>query len=259
MLTLYADESYDDHTYALGGWLATPTHYRLFEAEWKAMLSTITMPNGSSCSAFHAKDIMDQRRAFKGWGKEQAFSAFHQATNVLVNRPGRFALWPCAVATEIPASVKGQDKDAVWLLLFMKFFALVMQTFPAAAGITFVFDKKDDIEKIARSSYAKVQNALASAYPNVLLEHMAFVEDESCAGVQAADLLLYEWRKRLTAQRLKPEWVDSRPWFQKIREARPDGALVRIDVEKHIRERDTRLRDAARTQRMLFGEEIGRD
>jgi hypothetical protein len=38
MMTIFSDESHDAHTYALGGWAITPTHWRLFGEEWKAML-----------------------------------------------------------------------------------------------------------------------------------------------------------------------------------------------------------------------------
>src|SRR5579864_9054768 len=111
------------------------------------MLGTITMPDGSPCLAFHAALMTNQRRSFAGWSKEQALSAFNKATDVLAERPGRFAMSACPVAAAILDGVAGKDKDAMWLILFMKFFALVLQTFPGAAGITFVFDRKDEIVK----------------------------------------------------------------------------------------------------------------
>jgi hypothetical protein len=162
MLTLFRDETDDGHSYALGGWLITPIHYDIFSAEWTKMLGTITMPDGSPCRAFHASLMMNQRRPFAGWTKEQAFDAFDKATSILADRPGRFSIRPCAVAAEIPEGVVGADKDAIRLILFMKFFALVIETFPAAQGITFVFDKKRDVEKAARIGYAKVAKVFAS-------------------------------------------------------------------------------------------------
>ncbi len=99
MLTLYADESHDARTYALGGWLATPIHYDIFEAEWKKMLASVAMPDGSPYPNFHAALMMNQRGPFVG------FDAFSKATSVLADRPGRYAMWPCAVA--VPESVTG--------------------------------------------------------------------------------------------------------------------------------------------------------
>jgi hypothetical protein len=57
MLANFADESDDDHTYALGVAI-TPTHYDIFGKEWKAMLETIRLHDGSPCPAFHASATM---------------------------------------------------------------------------------------------------------------------------------------------------------------------------------------------------------
>jgi hypothetical protein len=50
-MTIFSDEGHDAHTYALGGWAITPTHWRLFGEEWKA-------------DARHHRDA--QRRAVSG-------------------------------------------------------------------------------------------------------------------------------------------------------------------------------------------------
>ena len=60
MMTLYCDESDDGETYALAGWLATPTCWKHFDLAWRAMLLTVTMPNGSPCPGFHASEIENQ-------------------------------------------------------------------------------------------------------------------------------------------------------------------------------------------------------
>lgn len=39
MLTLFADDTEDSYTCALGGWLITPTHYDIFAGEWARMLT----------------------------------------------------------------------------------------------------------------------------------------------------------------------------------------------------------------------------
>ena len=44
MLTLYCDESDDGETYALAGWLATPTGGS--DPAWRAMLQTLTYGRG---------------------------------------------------------------------------------------------------------------------------------------------------------------------------------------------------------------------
>ena len=258
MITLFADESYDDHTYVLGGWLATPTHCRILESEWRKMLGTLMMPNGSPCQTFHASAIMNQRDEFTGWGKDDAFSAFDKATAVLAERPGRFALWPCAVASEIPVGLRGADRDAVWLTLFMRFFLLVLDVMPGARSIEFVFDKKPEIEEYARAAYDKVTGAMREQHPDIFLKGMDFVKDHDASMLQAADLLIFEWRKSLTNRLIAPE-RDNRPWFPKIRAARPRGALARYDIAKYLREFNAITDPGERARRLLSGDEVGRD
>lgn len=100
MLALFADESYDDYTYVLGGWLITPTHWKILGERWQKMLDMLKLADGSPCPGFHAYEIMSQSGIYKGWGKDEAFDAFNRATAVLAEQPGRFAASPCAVATQ---------------------------------------------------------------------------------------------------------------------------------------------------------------
>jgi hypothetical protein len=258
MMALFGDESYDEHTYALGGWLATPTHYRILDTEWRRMLATLKMPDGSTCKAFHAAAIMNQLDEFQGWGKNEAFDAFDKATAVLADRPVKFTIWPCAVATTIPKGLSGRDRDGIWLALFLRFFMLVLDAMPGARSIEFVFDTKHDIEKHARAAYNKLTGPLRTVVPDSYLEGMTFVEDHGAPVLQAADLLVFEWRKSLTYRRIAPE-RDDRPWFPRIRATRSKGALVRYDIMKYLREYKTMTDEGQKIRRMLTGDEIGRD
>ena len=60
MVALFADESYDDHTYTLGGWVTTPGQWPIVQKHWRDMLATITMPDGTPCKAFHSSLINSQ-------------------------------------------------------------------------------------------------------------------------------------------------------------------------------------------------------
>lgn len=257
-VALFGDESYDDHTYVLGGWLMTPTHYRAFEREWAKMLATITMPDGSQCKTFHASAIMNQCDEFKGWGKDEAFDAFDKATAALADNPGKFAALPCAVSTHIPPNLSGPDRDGIWLALFLRFFMLVLDIWPAARSIEFVFDKKHDVEKHVKAAYSKLAGPFRAAIPDSYFEDMMFIEDTNAAPLQAADLLIYEWRKSLTNRLIAPA-RDNRPWLPKIRAARPKGALVHYDVMRYLQDHKLMTDEGRKIQRMLRGDEIGRE
>lgn len=258
MIALFGDESYDDHTYVLGGWLISPTHYQVLEEYWRKMLGTLKLANGDPCPGFHAFEIMSQSGIYKGWGKNEAFNAFDQATAVLADRPGRFAASPCAVATQIPAELLKSERDLIWKALFMRFFALVLETNPSAKSIEFVFDRKPEIDKYAKSTYATVAAAFGTRFPDTFHKDMTFVDDEEAAPVQASDLLIFEWRKRITYQRTTPE-RDTRPWFPRIRAARLGGALVRYDIGSEMKALRSITDEVEPARRMLTGPVIARD
>ena len=107
-----------------------------------------------------------------------------------------------------------------------------------------------------------IGSGLAAAYATVLPDafhsDMNFVDDEKAAPIQAADLLIFEWRKSLTYRRTNPA-KDDRPWFPKIRAARPGGALVHYDIAQELEELRgvTDLVEPAKP--LLTGPVIGRD
>ena len=140
----------------------------------------------------------------------------------------------------------------------MRFFALVLETNPSAKSIEFVFDRKPEIEKYAKSTYATVAAAFGTSFPDTFHKDMTFVDDEQAAPVQASDLLIFEWRKRITYQQTTPE-RDTKPWFPRIRSARPGGALVRYNIGSEMKDLRSITDKVERARRMLTGPVVGRD
>lgn len=256
MVALFADESCDDHTYAVGGWVTTPGQWPIAQKHWRDMLATITMPDGTRCKTFHAALINSQLEEFRGWGQTEAFEALDKATAVLVDQPGRFTVWPFAVATDFDGRIKGRDRDAIWLLLFMRLFLLILNTWPAFRSIEFVFDEKREIKRHASMAYDKIRTALLPMYPDSFLDRLTFLSDDRAPMLQAADLLVYEWRKSITDRKLKRT---PRPWFPRIRAVRSNGALVRYDDVAELLVGFSKMEQDERIQKMLDGTEAGRD
>jgi hypothetical protein len=183
------------HTYVLGGWLITPDHYSIMGDLWGGMLGTLKLADGSPRPGLHAQEIMSQSGIYEGWGKDEAFHAFDQATAVFTDRPGRFAASPCAVATKIRTTLARADRDEIWKIVFMRFFVLVLECSPGGKSIDFVLDRKPEIGKYADAAYEMVASAYATVLPDTFHKDMPFVDDEKAAQIQAADLPLFGWRK----------------------------------------------------------------
>ena len=165
-------------------------------------------------------------------------------------------MWPFAVATDFHGRIQGRDRDAIWLMLFMRLFLLILNTWPGFRSIEFVFDEKKEIKRHATMAYDKVRMALLPMYPDTFLEGLTFLGDEDAPMLQAADLLMYQWRKNITDRKVGRQL---RPWFPKIRALRTKGALVRYDDVADMLAGFNRMEQSDRIQKMLAGNEAGRD
>lgn len=230
MMTLFCDESDDGQTYALAGWLASPTAWKHFDPAWRAMLATISMPNGEPCRAFHAADIVGRDlisdSPFHGWAFEDEKSAYGKAIAVLEDQRLAANLWPVGVALQIPSSFQWIPRDSIWLMLFTKLFMLLASTYPAQRSIAFVLDEKKAIQWNALTIHAKAKERFNELTGEEYLSSIAFDDDVNVMPLQAADLLAYEWRKRISDETDRPGKA-VRKSYARLRAARPEGALWR--------------------------------
>jgi Protein of unknown function (DUF3800) len=234
MMTLYCDESDDGETYALAGWLATPSAWDRFDPAWRATLKTIQMPDGSPCRAFHTREIVNRdlipNSPFKGWTFEEERAAFTKAIDVVCNKGYCALMWPFGVAAEIPRSFTGFNRDSIWLLLFTNFARMINETYTAQRSISFVFDDKPELVGSADFIHSVLKRSLNDIAPDTLEGTPRFAKDDDEPGLQVADLLAYEWRKRISDSRMRQD-KPIRKSYARIREARNEGALWRFGRE----------------------------
>lgn len=230
MMTLYCDESDDGETYALAGWLGTPSGWDLFDPAWRTMLTTIAMPDGSPCPAFHATDIVSRDgikgSAFRGWTFEDEKQAFSKAIDVVTDKHLCALMYPIGVAAQIPSSFEWIPRDSIWIMLFSKLFYLIGSRFPAQRSISFMFDEKKAIQSNALFIHATAKRLVNERIGEEYLGGIAFDDDVNVTPLQAADLFAYEWRKRISDERLHPHKA-VRTSYARIREARGQAELWR--------------------------------
>jgi hypothetical protein len=137
--------------------------------DWKAMLETIRVQDGSPCPAFHASAMMQQSWPFTGWTVDDVNAAFEKATAV-IEKHRHWAMKPVGVAAEIPATFKDVQRDSIWLMLFVTLFRVLFGTDPAAMSIEFVFDDNKRIAKHARTLHHEAFHALSQNVPGRFFE-----------------------------------------------------------------------------------------
>ena len=107
---------------------------------------------------------------------------------------------------------------------------MINQTYTAQRSISFVFDEKRELEGSAAFIHDVIKKALNDIAPNTLEGPPIFATDDDESGLQAADLMAYEWRKRISDARQKPD-KPVRKSYARIREVRNEGALWRFGRE----------------------------
>jgi hypothetical protein len=235
MMTLYCDESDDGRSYALAGWLAVPSAWDTFDRAWREMLLGLVMPDGTPCRAFHGAEIVGRAEIsgskFKGWTFEDEVNAFTRAVDVITNRQVCPLMWPVGVSVEIPRTFTWVPRDSVWLILYLKMFQLLAATYPAQRSISWMFDEKPGVAGHAATIWSRAKNVMNARVGEEYLHGvLSFGADEDVMGLQAADLLAYEWRKRITDGRHQPTKPVRRS-YTRLRQSRPDGALWRYGLE----------------------------
>lgn len=229
MMTLYCDESDDGHTYALAGWLSVPSVWDRFAPAWRSMLRTIRMPDGSECESFHAAEIVGRDSIsdspFRGWTFKDEVDAFTKATDTVTDLSIGRLVYPIGCALELPASSTWITRDAIWNVLFVKLLMTIAETFPAQRDISLMFDEKPEVADVALTVYRESKKAIDRFNPGLLAAStIAFGNDKVHEPLQAADLLAYEFRKRVSDSRRTPDKPPRRS-YQRIREARSGGVL----------------------------------
>lgn len=229
MINIYCDESDDGTTYALAGWIASPSAWDRFVPVWGQMLRDNPLVDGSPMPSFHASEIVERQNIsdsrFKGWTFDQEVKAFSQACDILLDRQHLANAWRIGVSIVFPADVQGVSRrerdEASWLMLFDRLFWLLLRQLPAFNGISFVFDNKPSVSDNVNRYFYAAKTALNEIAPGKLLDDaVAFRADEFALPLQAADLLAYEWRKR-TSDRIWSPGKATRRSYQRLKDGRP--------------------------------------
>jgi hypothetical protein len=227
MIKVYCDESHDDTTYALAGLIATPTSWDAFTPAWQTMLDTLGAP------AFHASEIENREivsdSRYKDWDRPKAVEAFTQAVDVVVDPTKCKLLWAVGasiVLPRYPPDAPGRiDKDEVWILLFVRVFQALVESFGPQHGIDIIFDDKPEVRRIVNVSFDIAKPRVNAISPGKL-ETLTFGSDDTVLPLQAADLFVYEWRKRISDKRNRPNKPMRTSYQRIIQRLDADGRAV---------------------------------
>lgn len=228
MMSVYCDESHDDYSYALAGWVAPPSAWDRFDPAWREMLSRFQLSDGSPVPGFHAVDIVCRDEIsgsrFKGWSFDDERAIFRSAVDVITSEPLCANIWSVGCCVDIRRLKR--DKDEIWHMLFGQLLMALIVRYPAQNGFSFMFDEKPEVMKIVANMYTDVKKAVDGFMPGKIAgTKVGFGNDNDTPPLQAADLLAYEWRRYVSERVSKPEKV-MRMSYRRLRDCRADNSML---------------------------------
>lgn len=258
MIEVRCDESYDDHGYVLAGWLAPPSAWRRFNAEWAAMLGRHPLADGAPNPGFHASEIVNRDlipdSRFRGWSFSQECAIFSDALDVLQG-PASRSLWPIGYGAAIPV-VPGLDRNEIWHLLFAQLVPAVVRRYPPQNGFAFQFDDKPEVRQRVATAFEVARSTVNSLHPGKFDDvPVSFENDKIVYGLQAADLLAYEWRRHHSDRIATPDKAPRRS-FERLMACNPDNAMLRyFDIRRMSRLASRALRERQTLIAAMFEDE----
>ncbi|MDA2913041.1 hypothetical protein MYX77_03620 [Acidobacteriia bacterium AH_259_A11_L15] len=224
MIDLYCDESNDNTTYSLAGWIASPTSWDRIVPHWRQMLEDLNMPEFHAAEIVGRDTISDSR--FKGWTFDQEVEAFKRAVNILVEPCYCADLKAVGCSISVPgylaSGIKFADEqDGIWMLLFVKLFYELATKFPPGKGFNLMFDERKEVRDDVNNYAYQAQNIFQKVHPELRKTiTIGFGKSQEILPLQTADLFSYEWRKRITDRRERPD-KKARVSYTRLRAGRP--------------------------------------
>lgn len=200
MLTFHADESYDEKTFCIGGWLHSVDWWKVIEGK---LGDRIAYENRRSAktglppiSRFHASDCSTRGKEFKGWPHNRSAQLYKKIVGIVCNaEPYGFA-WSCSfsdIQKHFPTYTPKIQQRVLYLLCMLKCLNEVCRVgteeYPQER-IAAIHDWGfNGVAQIAFGSALRNSNAQGR------LVAMTPMHWQDCAALQSADLMAYEGAK----------------------------------------------------------------
>ena len=217
----YCDESYDGPaaepaTLTISGFFSNLQTWSRVEAEWKE----INNRYGISC--FHATDLnggWNEYNKCNGWDRPQRISYSAELLRAINSKGNKLVAYNCGMKADEYRRIVNEDGRAKlgepWFACFKTCIAMIaknMETLPDDYQFSVVVEKGSGFDNQALGFFNRLKNNQSFPYRHRLRTCVSH-SPEDFVGLQVADLMAYEYFKRL-----KNNEVELRPPLKLIRE-----------------------------------------
>lgn len=200
LLTFHADESYDEKTFCVGGWLHHVDQWKVIEGK---LSERVAYENRRSAkkdiqpiSRFHASDCSNRKNEFEKWPRGRAVQFYKKVVEIVCKAEPHGIAWSCAfddIRANFPKYKPKIQQRVLYLLCMSRCLrevcTLASTEYPGEK-IAVIHDWGfNGIAQIAYSSALRDNNAVGR------LVAMTPMRWQDCVALQSADLMAYEGAK----------------------------------------------------------------
>ena len=201
MLTYYADESYDNVTFCVGGWLYSAEGWKKIERRWKRRIEyeqRRSIKRGETpISRFHAADCSNRRGEFSGWSVPRQTQFFKKLIGIVCDYQVVGIAWGTSfkdLKAYFPYYKRKRAQDVLYYLCMQQCLgdlAGIMRRNYPGEKVTVFHDS--GFNGTALSAFEKVKRDGYDHSDSILT--IAPLEWKGCIALQPADLMAYEGAK----------------------------------------------------------------
>ncbi|MEI6608557.1 MAG: DUF3800 domain-containing protein [Deltaproteobacteria bacterium] len=202
LFRFYCDESYDGNAkepsiITISGFFSDEQTWKEVEKVWKE----INNRNGISC--FHATDLNGARKEYKGWSKQKRDCYSSELLDCIKKMKKKMVAYNCGMYVNeynIIINEDGRKKlGEPWFACFKTCIAMIakhMETLPPDYRFSVFVEKGSRFDIQAIEFFKKLANNQLFEYRH-RLETCISARPEEYVGLQVADLMAYEYFKRI--------------------------------------------------------------
>lgn len=201
MLAYYADESYDDVTFCVGGWLYDTEGWKRIEAKWKRRIEyeqSRSIKRGEApISRFHAADCSNRRKEFHGWSVPRQTLFFKKLVGIICDHEVFGIAWGSSfkdLEAYFPDYKRKKSQDVLYYLCMQQCLGdlagIMYRNYPGERVTVFHDSGFNGTAQLALQKYRRDR---PDASRSILT--IAPLEWKDSIALQPADLMAYEGSK----------------------------------------------------------------
>lgn len=205
----YLDESYNNHVFCVGGFLAPEPMWEEIEEQWKARLQYENEKSAIGgfppISRYHASDCANLKNEFskeRGWDIDRQIKLTKRLCSVIgsvgpagIVFGGRLSDMEASLGTA-PDCPKKRLYDLCFRRVLLMIVSVIRERFPKTI-VRIVIDQGKNFEAVARHSFEIMSRDESVPYLKDCFTELATEESKTCVRLQAADFMAYEAMRRL--------------------------------------------------------------